>query len=542
MRIARYFGRLAGTVGIVGAAFVGGVGFQDFRTVHDVSSLRAALSVLPAHLSSAVFLAAHGQGSDYPPYQTYADVLKTLQNNYYGVKEVGGHTGSIGLIPGSNPQEQIFVAKVLPGSSAQRAGVQAGDILVNIDGKPTQALSEADVIEMLWGKPESAVRLSLLRKGAPLTLTATRVEIPKTIDTTQMTYNGIRGMMGSLHDKYTVFLDPAAYKEMQNQTSGEFVGIGALLATNKLKQVYIVRVIAGGPASKSKLMAGDIILKVDGHSTLKKPDTEIVKMIRGQPNTTVTLTVMRKTATKVIPIPRGIVHQELVQHAMIDPAHKIGYISLAEFDEDADLQINSALTDLQAQGMRGLILDLRGNPGGLLDVAEQIASRFIPEGPVVWTRERTQTMTTMKHDDVNPEIHKQHPQYPLVVLVDGGSASAAEILSGAIKDTKSGVLIGEKTYGKGVVQSIEPLDDGSAAKITTQHYYTAHKNDINHKGIQPDITVKFTDAQQRLHAAFLQDHPEANYDLKNDPQLQRGLSELTKKLVVASAGPRPWSD
>ena len=301
-----------------------------------------------------------------------------------------------------------------------------------------------------------------------------------------MTYNGVRGMMGSLKDKYTMFLDPPAYKDMQNQTSGEFVGIGALLGTNKIKQVYIVRVLAGGPASRAKVMAGDIILKVDGHSALKKPDTDIVKLIRGEPNTTVTLTVLRKTATKVIPIPRGVVHQELVQHAMIDPAHKIGYISLAEFDEDADLQINKALTDLQGQGMRGLILDLRGNPGGLLDVAEQIASRFIPSGPVVWTKERTQTLETMKHDDVNPEIHKQHPHYPLVVLVDGGSASASEILSGAIKDTKAGVLIGEKTYGKGVVQSILPLPDGSAARITTQHYYTARKNDINHKGIEPD--------------------------------------------------------
>lgn len=542
MRIARYFGRLAGTVGLLSVAFVGGVGFQDFRTVHDFPSLGTALSILPARLSNAVFVAAHGQSSDYSPYQTYADVLKTLQNNYYGVKQVDGKTGGIGLVPGADKQDRMAVAKVLPGSSAQRAGVKAGDILVKIDDTPAQALSEADVTGMLWGDPDTSVRLSLLRKGVPLTLSVPRVMIPKSIDTTQMTYNGVRGMMGSLKDKYTMFLDPPAYKEMQTQTSGEFVGIGALLATNKLKQVYIVRVLAGGPASKSKLMAGDIILKVDGHTALKKPDTDVVKMIRGEPNTTVTLTVLRKTATKVIPIARGVVHQELVQHAMIDPAHKIGYISLAEFDEDADLQINSALTDLQAQGMRGLILDLRGNPGGLLDVAEQIASRFIPEGPVVWTRERTQTLETMKPDNVTPEIHRQHPHYPLVVLVDGGSASASEILSGAIKDTKSGVLIGEKTYGKGVVQSILPLPDGSAARITTQHYYTAHKNDINHKGIEPDIPVKFTDEQQRLHAAFQRDHPEANYDLKNDPQIRRGLTELTKKIVVASAGPRPWSD
>lgn len=540
MRIARFFGRLAGTGALLGVAFVGGVGFQDLRTVHDLPSLRTVLSVLPARLGNAVFLAAHGQGSDYSPYQTYADVLKTIQENYYGVKQVGGHTGSPGLTLKTNEQDQIAVAKVLPGGTAQRAGVRAGDVIAKIDGKPSP--SEADAAQMLWGEPDTTVTLSLVRKGAPLTLTVPRAVIPKDVDTTVMTYNGVRGMMGSLKDKYTMFLDPAAYTDMRKQTSGEFVGIGALLGTNKLKQVYIVRVLPNGPASRSKLMAGDIILKVDGHTALKKPDTDVVRLIRGEPNTSVTLTVLRRAASKVVTIPRGVVHQELVQHAMIDPKHRIGYISLAEFDEDADLQINKAMTDLQAQGMRGLILDLRGNPGGLLDVAEQIASRFIPSGPVVWTKERTQTLETMKHDDVNPEIHKQHPRYPLVVLVDGGSASASEILSGAIKDTKAGVLIGEKTYGKGVVQSILPLPDGSAARITTQHYYTARKNDINHKGIEPDIHVKFTDEQQRLHAAFQREHPEANYDVKNDPQLKRGLSELTQKLQVASAGPRPWSD
>jgi carboxyl-terminal processing protease len=192
--------------------------------------------------------------------------------------------------------------------------------------------------------------------------------------------------------------------------------------------------------------------------------------------------------------------------------------------------------------MRGLIFDLRGNPGGLLDVAEQIASRFIPAGPIVWTRERSQTMDTMRHDDVITEIHRQHPHYPLVVLVDGGSASASEIVSGAIKDTEAGVLIGEKTYGKGVVQSILPLQDGSAARITTQHYYTAHKNDINHKGIEPNILVKFTDDQEREHADFERDHPGAFYDLQYDPQLRRGLDQLTKQLQVASSGPSPWND
>lgn len=543
MRIARFVGRLCGTAALLSAAFVGGVAYQDMHSVRDLPSLRLALGALPMRLDHALFLAAHGQDADVSPYQTYADVLKTLQDNYYGLKQVGGHYGGTGITLTTNAQDQVSVSKVQPGSPAQRAGVRAGDVITQVDGRPVLGKSEVDVNEMLWGDPDTDVALSVRRKGSPTAqaVTIKRALVPKDIDPTQMTYNSIQGMMHSLKDKYTMFLDPAAYKDMQKQTSGEFVGIGALLGTNKLKQVYVVRVLPNGPASKAKVMAGDIIMKVDGHSALKKPDTDVVKLIRGEPNTSVTLTLLRKTATKVITIPRGVVHQELVQHAMIDPTRKIGYISLAEFDEEADTQINKALSDLQGQGMRGLILDLRGNPGGLLDVAEQIASRFIPSGPIVWTRERNQTLTTMKHDDVIPELHREHLHYPLVVLVDNGSASASEILSGAIKDTQAGKLIGEKTYGKGVVQSILPLPDGSAARITTQHYYTAHKNDINHKGIEPDILVKFSDDEQRKHAAFQREHPEANYDLKYDPQLRRGLTELSQRM--ASAGPpRPWSD
>ena len=178
MRIARYFGRLAGTAGILGVAFVGGVGFRDFRTVHDLASLGTVLRILPGRLSDAVSLAAHGQGSDYSPYETYADVLKTLQNNYYGVKEVDGYSGSVGLIPETNKQDQMAVAKVVPGGSAQRAGVRAGDVIVKIGDTPVQSLSEADVTGLLWGEPGAPVRLSLRRKGVPLTLSVPRVVIP----------------------------------------------------------------------------------------------------------------------------------------------------------------------------------------------------------------------------------------------------------------------------------------------------------------------------------------------------------------------------
>jgi len=359
----------------------------------------------------------------------------------------------------------------------------------------------------------------------------------KDIDPTVMTYNGIRGMMGALKDRYTRFMAPDAYKDMMEDNQGQFVGIGAQLGTNKQNQIYVVRVLPGGPALKYKVMAGDIIMKVDDKSTLKMKDVDVVKLIRGEPNTKVTLTMLRKGVTHpvVLTMPREVVQQEVVQHTMIDPVHRIGYISLSVFNEESDRQIEKALTDLQAKGARGLVLDLRENPGGLLDIAQRVASRFIPNGPIVWIKDRTGPMQSI---NVIPRLHENHLKFPLVVLVNGNSASAAEIVSGAIKDTNSGTLIGERTFGKGLVQTIMPLRDNSAVAITTQHYYTAMKHDINHKGIEPDIKVSYTDADQRKLYSYLRDHPDAFYDIKDDTQLQRALSELKTKMQVASA--QPW--
>jgi len=361
----------------------------------------------------------------------------------------------------------------------------------------------------------------------------------KDIDPTEMTYNGIRGMVGAAHDRYTTFMDPKTYKEMEEENLGQFVGIGAMLGTNKAQQVYVVKPLPGGPAIKAKVMAGDIILKVNNKSTLKLKDSEVVKLIRGPEDTRVTLTLLRKGTPHpvVISMIRATVHQEVVEHTMIDPVRKIGYIKLSVFNEESDVQVGAALQDLEAHGMRGLVFDLRENPGGLLDIAQKIASRFIPDGPVLWMKDRSQSLETMEHLDADPSQHSSH-HYPLVVLVNGNSASAAEIVSGAIKDTGSGILVGEKTFGKGVVQSILSLPDGSAVKITTQHYYTAHKNDINHKGIEPDIKVTIPDDNLRKEAAFYRLHSEALYDLQYDTQLQTALTQMKQQMQVARA--KPW--
>jgi len=542
MRAGNIIKRTVLTAAALGAAFVGGVAYPTLHAAHDMGAFRTAVGLVPSQVGAALFMAARGQDNTPSPSDVYADVLTTLQNNYYGLKDYGGQYGGTGITLGAGKGDQVSVTKIDPNSPAQQAGIQVGDAIETLDGKPVTSTPEIDLNTMLWGAPGSTIALTVSRAGAAqaVPITIKRALLPREIDATQMTYNGIRGMMGSLKDRYTRFMDPTAYKAMMEENQGEFVGIGAELSTNKAKQVYVVKVLPKSPAMKANVMAGDIILRVDGHSTFKKPDTDVVKLIHGEPNTKVTLTVLRKTDTKTIVIPRGVVKQEIVQHAMIDPVRKIGYISLLQFNEESDTQVTQALRDLQGQGMRGLIFDLRGNPGGLLDQAQMVASRFIEKGPIVWIKSRSETMQTMENLPVDPSLHQGLKQFPLVVLVDGGSASASEIVSGAIKDTHSGVLVGEKTFGKGLVQTIMPLADRSAVAITTQHYFTAAKNDINHKGIMPNIVVKFTDDQTRKHYAYQRDHPDAFYDLKNDPQLQRGVQELEQGKQFASATPRNW--
>ena len=362
----------------------------------------------------------------------------------------------------------------------------------------------------------------------------------KDIDSTQMTYNAIRGMMGATKDRYTRFLDPKGYKEMQEENNDEFVGIGALLGTNPAHQVYVVKPLPNSPAMRGNVMAGDIILKVNNTSTLKLLDTDVVKLIRGVADTPVTLTMQRHGVARpvVIHLVRAAVHQEVVQYTMVDPVRKIGYISLSSFNEESDVQVGKAITALQAQGMKGLVFDLRENGGGLLDIAREVASRFIPDGPVYWLRDRTETANTLEETDVDTAQHRANLRYPLAVLVNGDSASASEVVSGAIKDTGAGVLVGEKTFGKGIVQTIQGLPDGSAVLITTQHYYTAHKNDIHHKGIEPNVIVSIPDASLRKDAAFRKLHPDAICDVANDTQLQAALAQVRQKMQVASA--HPW--
>ena len=357
----------------------------------------------------------------------------------------------------------------------------------------------------------------------------------KKIDEREMTYSAIRGMLEALNDPYTRFLDPKEAKDMREQNEGNFVGIGAHLDTDKkTHQVYVKEPLDNSPAKEKGLKAGDIIIKVDGKPIAGMDIEDVVSKIRGKQDTVVRLTIHRPKVQKLMEfrIVRKVVQYQMVPDPqMVDEAHKIGYIKLRGFNEKSDEQFNAALNSLEKRGMKALILDLRDNPGGLLTAAVDIGSRFVESGPIVIIQERGNRRSTL---DVETEKHN-HKRYPLAVLVNGRSASASEIVSGAIRDNHVGTLIGTTTFGKGKVQTIVPLVDGSSVSITTAKYLTPAGTDINKVGIKPDIVVEIPEA--------VESQAEAG-DTKNDKQLLKAEDFLRKQLNVAdgsSAATEPKS-
>lgn len=338
----------------------------------------------------------------------------------------------------------------------------------------------------------------------------------------QMTYNAIRGLLNSLDDPYTRFLDPEEYHALREENEGEFEGIGAQLDGQPTKEGYIriVRPIPNGPAAKAGVKKGDMIMKVDGMSVVGQSVDEAVKHIRGKANSVVHLLIHRVGEAKPVDIAinRAPVQFEIVEYRML-PDKVTGYVSLAQFNEMSDRKIEAAVKDLQGQGMKALVLDLRGNPGGLLDAAIDVSSRFVPRGKgVVIIVEAGGERDVRKTND---RVKYLGDKFPLVLLVNRTSASASEIVSGAIKDNQAGTIIGTTTFGKGLVQTVVPLEDnGSACMITTAKYLTPSGKDINRSreqrgGVEPDITVEINEEE------FLKG---------KDPQLDKAMEVLHQKI------------
>lgn len=349
---------------------------------------------------------------------------------------------------------------------------------------------------------------------------------PEALDQHKLTYAAIRGMLRSLDDPFTRFLDPKEYEKMVEENTGNFVGIGARLDTNDKRQVYILMPLPNTPAEKAGLKKNDVILKVDDEPISGMDIDEVVNKIRGMENTKVKLTLLREGATEPfdVTIVRRWVEVPIVDSRMQDPDNKIGYVKLWQFNEKSDSQFDKALTELEKENMKALIFDLRGNPGGLLEVAIDIGSRFIESGPVVIIQERGGQRTP---HFVKSSKHN-HKRYPLVVLVDKHSASASEIVAGAIRDNDKGTLLGTTTFGKGRVQTIMPLRDGSAVAITTAKYLTPSGTDINKVGIKPDVV-------------FEQPEDADPTDPEKDPLLLKAqqllMDQLAGKTATAAAAP-----
>jgi carboxyl-terminal processing protease len=339
---------------------------------------------------------------------------------------------------------------------------------------------------------------------------------PRVGGSRQLTYAAISGLMASVKDKYTTFLSPKDYAQLnEGLDGGNFSGVGiSIQVDEKTKLLLVNEVIPDGPAEHAGLQAGDVITLIDGKSTKGLGTDQDAKMLRGDKGTVVKLTIVRDgTELPEIAVTRDTIHQPSVYSKLLDGG--IGYARLTVFGQNTADELTQALTKLQAQGAKAYILDLRDNGGGYLNSAIDVSSKFISSGPIVSVESRGGNDT--QYDAENTAI----PPKPLAVLVNKYTASASEITSGAIQDDGVGALIGEKTYGKGVVQTIHPLPDGSAVKITSARYLTPRGRDINLVGIQPDI-VTIEPRTAKLG------------DPLTDPQLQSAVTYLEGK--IASAG------
>lgn len=306
------------------------------------------------------------------------------------------------------------------------------------------------------------------------------------VDTRALIEKAITGMVESL-DPHSTFMPPQAFDALQNETRGEFGGIGIVI-TKRDGMLTVVSPIEGTPASKAGIRANDVIIRVEGKSTKDMMLWEAVKQMRGEPGTNVNITLMREGRSKPLELSlvRDVIPMESVKYAMLKPGY--GYIWITNFRENTTDEVKKALADLEKNGdpLKGLILDMRDNPGGLLTQAVSVSDVFLTEGKIVSIRGRSE-----KEESVyEASMDKSESDYPVVVLINGGTASAAEIVAGALQDHNRGLVLGTTSFGKGSVQTVKSLRGGYGLKYTIARYYTPNGSSIQAEGIHPDLVVK----------------------------------------------------
>jgi carboxyl-terminal processing protease len=309
------------------------------------------------------------------------------------------------------------------------------------------------------------------------------VEAPEAQD---LIYGALKGMLGAL-DPYSQFLDPDTYKEIKVETEGQFGGLGIEI-TIRDDMLTIIAPIDGTPAYRAGIKSGDRIVKINDELTRGITLLEAVKKLRGRPNTSVDITVLRESENRLVDISltRDIIKIESIRKIEMVDEH-VGYIRISEFQEKTPKDLHDALKQLESQGLEGLVLDLRDNPGGLLDVAVEVSETFLPPRAIVVSIAGRITRQNM---EFRSRGGKYAEGVSLVILVNEGSASASEIVAGAVQDHKRGIIMGKKSFGKGSVQTVIPLRDGSALRLTTSKYFTPNGRSIHGEGIQPDVEVE----------------------------------------------------
>lgn len=335
-------------------------------------------------------------------------------------------------------------------------------------------------------------------------------------------YQAIRDMLGKLEDPYTRFMNPEEFQNMRIDTSGELTGVGIQIAKDEeSERIIVISPIEDTPAFEAGILAQDLIVKIDGTDTTGMDVNDAVKLIRGERGSQVVLTIERNGQESDYNIIREKIEIHPVRaHVRDTNIGKIGYIRLTTFNEYASRDMQKAIESQEKEGVVGYVMDLRSNPGGLLYSSINIARMWIDEGTIVSTVNRKGV------SDEESAKNKALTDKPLVVLVDQGSASASEILSGALKDNDRATLLGTQTFGKGLVQSVRPLGDGSGLAVTIAKYLTPNGTDINKEGIPPDVVVELS--EEELKELYGGDR--SNLGTEQDPQFSKALEVLTKDL------------
>lgn len=326
----------------------------------------------------------------------------------------------------------------------------------------------------------------------------------------------LKGLVQSLDDPYSQYLTVDEFQSLADQTSGVYGGVGIIVTPGEDNYITVVSPIEDTPGERAGLRTGDKIIAVDGVEYTAENMDAAVKVMKGEPNTNVVLTIMRRNndgsmETKDVQITREIIRLVTVKSSILDD--KIGYIKITSFDGITYEDFKADLNELENRNVEGLIIDLRNNPGGLLNICAEIADELLGEGDIVYTETKDGEREYLKSD-------KDMIDIPLVVLVNGGSASASEILAGAIRDHSRGELIGTTTFGKGVVQKIRQFDDGSGIKLTISEYFTPNGTNIHGVGVEPDIVVELPDDMEGIGVDYIDD----------DTQLLKAMEVLDSKI------------